>query len=191
MVRYVFYLFALILLAATWVSAQPPRQPPPARAPSREVGNAKVFYIEKLDQTRAEAFSYIQGNVMDIYEKKKEVVGMSLKYWVTGPKATAPDFLFFSLTSYSAHPDKYTKNHTITIFVDGQELLSELGLDQYVNLPFLRSSSESFAIPRISYSNFEKMVSAKSISIQIGETKIDLKKEDMQVVKDLKKTIED
>ena len=191
MLRFPFYLFFVLVATAPALLAQVPPPPPPVRAPSREVGKAKVFYIEKLDQTRAEAFSYIQGTSLDIYERKQEVIDLTLQYAVRGRKASKPDFVSLYLTSYSAHPEKYIKDHKITIFVDGQELLSEIGIDRYVNLEFLRSSSESYAIPRISYSDFEKMANAKRISITIGATKIDLKKGDGRLVKDLEKTIED
>ncbi|MFT3745271.1 MAG: hypothetical protein QM785_13380 [Pyrinomonadaceae bacterium] len=184
-----FFLLATVLFVGPWVKAQPPA-PPPVAAPSKEVGKAKVFYVAKWDQTQAEAFSYIQGNAIDVYDKKKEVIGMTLRYAVKGSKASRPDFFSLTLTSYSAKPDKYTKNHLIKLIVEGREILSEIGIDQYVNLPFLRGSSESYAIPRFSYSYFEEIAGAKNVSIQIGGNVIGLKKDDLQAFKDLKSTFE-
>ena len=189
--KYISLALVSLVLGISSVFAQTPPPPPPIRAPSKEVGKAKVYYLEKLDQTRVQTFSYILGTVQDIYEKKKEVVGMSLEYVVKGRKAIRPAFIYLSLTSYSPHPTKYSENHKITIYVDGKELVSESGLDRYVDLPFLRSSSESYAIPRISYSDFEKMAGSERVSIKIGATKIDLKQDDLQALKDLRSIMED
>lgn len=191
MLKYAILLTALFLLNVAPSFSQSPKQPPPVLAPSKEIGKAKVFYIERTNQTRAQAFSYIQGTVMDIYEKKKEVIAMTLEFVVKGRKVTKPEFLSLSLTSYSARPVKYASNHKITIIVDGIELLSETGVDRYVNTPFLRSSSESYGIARLPYKDFETMAKSKRIAIQIGETKIDLKDEDVQALKDLKTLIDD
>jgi len=127
---------------------------------------------------------------MDIYAKKKEVIEMSLEYAVRGHKAVRPSSVYLSLTSYSAHPDNYASGHKITIYVDGKEILSADGVDRYAGKDFLRSSSESYAIPRIAYSDFEKMSKAKKIAVAIGSTKIELSDDAVKGVSDLMKTIE-
>ncbi len=191
MPKYLILILAAILLSVVPTLSQAPPPPPAPLAPTKEVGKAKSFYRQKTDTTLVELSTYIEGSVMDIYEKKKEVVVLTLQSSIVGRKLSKPDFFSLALTSYSAKPGKYAANPAIKIIVDGDELIAEMGLDRYAATPFLRSSSESYGIQRIRYKDFTRMTKGSRVTIQIGDTKITLSDEDMQALKDLKKLIED
>jgi len=183
-------IFALSSVASCYAQTPPPPvQPPPPMKPARNVGNAKVFYFEKQNQTKASVYLYILGEVADIYQKK-DVLTMEVGYQVAGNKATEPKSIYLFLTSYSGEGLKYKDNHKLTFYLDDKRLLSEDSVVRSSSYAPQKISSESFALPEIKYKDFRKILEAKKVTLQFGQTKIDLKPEVIQGLRDLNKTIE-
>ena len=181
-------IFALSGVVACYAQTPPPAQPPPPMKPARNVGNAKVFYFEKQNQTEANVYLYILGEVADIYQKK-DVLTMIVGYKVAGNKATEPETVFLFLTSYSGEGLKYKENHKLTFYLDDKPLLSEDTVVRFSTYAPQKISSESFAL-EIKYKDFRRILKAKKVTLQFGQTKIDLKPETIAGLRDLNKTIE-
>lgn len=182
-------LFALSSFTFCYAQTPPPAQPPLPMKPARNIGNAKVFYFEKQNQTKASVYFYILGEVADIYQKK-DVLTMEVGYQVGGNKAVEPKSVYLYLTSYSGEGLKYKDNHKLTFYLDDKLFLSEDTVVRSSSYAPQSISSESFALSEIEYKDFLKILEAKKVMLQFGQTKIDLNPETIKALRDLNETIE-
>lgn len=185
-----FLLISLVLLITPHIySQQIPKGPPAPAKPIRTVGEAKVYYFENKNLTVANVYLYIQGVVHDIYEKK-DVLVMQVGYKVAGRKATQPKTIEFSFNSYCPEMPKFKDNHKLTIYLNDKILFSGETTPRYLYYPPDRVSNESYNLLDFSYRDYQKMIKAQKITIQLGNTKIELKPETIQALRDLNQTIE-
>ena len=170
-------------------SQQFPKGPPAPAKPVRTVGEAKVYYFENQNLTIAQVYLYIQGEVLDIY-KKKDVLVMQVGYKVTGQKATAPKFLDFDFISYSADMPKYKGDHKVSMYLNDLLLFSGETTPRYLYYPPGKVSSEMYSSSDFTYTNYQQLIKAQKVTMQIGKTKIDLMPGTIQALRDLNQTIE-
>jgi hypothetical protein len=185
-IRKLIFCLVLVLAAAggTGLYSQAPAPPPPKAAPVRVVGKAEVYSFPKRNMSSASVHVYLLGTPEDIY-KKKDVLTLSARYDVAGPKTVQPEKVTFLLAWYSPTP-KPAAEHTLTLIADGKTLLST---EVSPTHPFGRGSSEYYNVP-IDYGTFQKFANAGKAVLKLGTTSITLTAEMAQALKDLDATIE-
>ncbi len=168
----------------------PPLLPDTRQIPLSEcrmIANGKGSYWEKDNAIGASISLYILGKPIDVVSTpnalirvNKDVLTMSIGYYA--PRKIIPMSVRLNLTSYSSIPSKYKENHKLTIYLDDKPLLSEeaeAGSSIVI--------AEKFSL-EIKWADFLKFTEAKKITIQLGETKIKLKPEDIEALNELNKT---
>jgi len=170
------------------------------------VGKAEIYYTKKKNLTRASSFAYLLGN-----EHEKESLSVFLHYVSTGTKAVQPTEIRISFTFLSGEP-KYKGNHGITLFVDGEKFLFDPlfytvwtpkfvlknsvinYLEHQLTNKFKLYESEKFSLERytivIDDKLFQRLVNAKAVEFQLGDTKVPATPDALRAIHDLDKTIE-
>jgi hypothetical protein len=157
----------------------------------RMIANGKGTYKEKDNAIEAELRLYILGKPTDVVvyganrRVNKDVLIMSVGYVAFGN--IMPTSVTLDLKSFSRTPSKYKENHKLTIYLDDKPFLSKdaamLGSIEF---------DENFSVEKFSlemeYADFLKFTEAKQITIQMGETIIKLKSEDIEALNELNKT---
>ena len=113
---------------------------------------------------------------------------MEMGYSIPGQEGVVLDSVLLRFRSYSPDVPKYRDNHNVTIIVDGKVLLEGEGFDW--DADDRSTASEAYGIAKMSLSDFEMMAKAKSLSIQLGATKVDITGEPLDAIRDLLKTVE-
>lgn len=149
------------------------------------VDKAYSYYDKDSDSAGGGLNLLLLGNRSDILRElyiyvRKDVLIMFVSHYA--PRSIIPTSVGFEITSYSKEPSKYKNNHRLTIYVYDKLLLSE-------NLEVRTSGGivEKFLL-EMKYTDFLKFTEAKKVTIQLGETKIELKPEQVEALNDLNKT---
>ncbi|MDT5062238.1 MAG: hypothetical protein QOH63_2697 [Acidobacteriota bacterium] len=166
--------------------ASPPPPPAPAK-PVRKVGKAEVYYFPKQNETEGKVYFEVIGKFQDMYEGK-DVLQMEVDYKVTGNKATKPESVIIIVSSYSSNGLKYKDNHRISIYVDDVKFRSG-DTREWFSAPG-KISSETYVTPRLSYDDFLKLIGAKKVEMEFGQTRFTLSQENLEALRDLNRTIE-
>jgi hypothetical protein len=173
-------------LAASPTPAEPP---PPARPGGSEkiVGKAKAYYSPKIDETEAT----VDLDLIGQYESasKADNLEMLASFAVPGKKLIRPESMHFVFTSRSRQL-KYQVNHKFTIFLDGAQFAS--AETKVVNSGCKSSGSceEMIRSPELPYDNFLRLLEAKEVEMQLGETRFKLKGEAIEALRDLSRIAE-
>lgn len=187
--KLVFTTFAAFILAISGVDsyAQDCSTDNPPSENCRTFGKAKMYFSEKPALTNAGIRLYLLGKPDDIVPDKNatsriinDILIMQLGY--SAPRHIIPQFIHLELKSFSNKPSKYAENNKLTIFLDDKPLLSE-----DMELQKAAVYVELFHI-YLKYADFLEFTSGKKIKIQFGETKIELKDEEVEALNDLNKT---
>ena len=153
----------------------------------RIIANGKGGYWNKDNTISAGISFYLLGKPGDVVHTpnagiriNKDSLTMKIGYYAPGK--IMPTSVQLDLKSFSTTPSKYKENHKLTIYLDGKPLLSKdaSAISSIV-------IAEIFSL-EIEYADFLKFTEAKQITIQLGETKIKLKSEDIEALNELNKT---
>jgi hypothetical protein len=178
---------AIIGVVSIYAQQCPPALPDTRQIPLSEcrmIANGKGTYREK-DNIAADLRLYILGNSTDVVHGanirvNKDVLIMSVGYFALGK--IIPTSVRLELTSFSTTPSKYKENHKLIIYLDDKPFLSkdtEAGVSIVI--------AEKFSL-EMKYADFLKFTEAKQITIEMGETIIKLKSEDIKALNELNKT---
>ncbi|HKP70627.1 MAG TPA: hypothetical protein VJV05_15175 [Pyrinomonadaceae bacterium] len=154
----------------------------------KRLGKAEILYASKTNQKRVRIYVYILGTSDEVPKGRSEVITMEMGYSVLGQEIRAPETVHLNLVSYSPEVPKYADHHDLTILADGKVLVRNTAVDLYADDSEPTSVSESYGFPKMSFSILEGMARAKGVSIQLGQTKIDLTDEALRAIQDLLKT---
>lgn len=177
----------------TSVPHSPPQNPPPLDE-CQLIANGKGTFWQSKNAMGASIRLYIMGKPTDIYKPSyamepliyRDVLIMRLGYYA--PRKIRPMSVNFELMSYSPTAFKYEANHKITIYLDDNPLLSKDAEATSLMVDIKRSINiEKFTV-EMEFGDFLKFTEAKNITIQLGETKIKLKSEDIEALNELNKT---
>lgn len=151
-------------------------------------GMVSSFYDKKSHYGRSSFSLFLIGTRADtvrdprnsVRRSSKDVLRMSVGYTWSGDHV--PDYFDFSFVSYSENPFKYEDNHKLSIYIDDKSVLSE----NTENRGFYQTV-KNFSI-EIKYSDYIKFLEAKKVAIQLGDTEIILKPDQIELLKELFKT---
>lgn len=179
-----FLLPIIAFSCAALVPAQvlpPPPPPPPPATPSRVVGKAKVYEF-KAKTTAESVFLDRHGN--QIIRATFDVPADR-----AGKKPEGVQFLYQSL-SYQGF--KYTDNHQVVITLNNKKTIRNEAKIIMASCHPVRFTEcyEILATPLLPFSDFKAMVKAKKVKIQFGETVLELTAEEIEGLRDLKRTLD-
>jgi hypothetical protein len=123
-------------------------------------------------------------------DEKKDVLEMEATYEVVGNKATKPETVSFILSSYSSSGRKYKDDHKLTIYLDGAEFRSAETREWFSHDDPGRISSETYVAPRLKYADFLRLLEAKKVEMKFGQTRFTLSQDQVAVLRDLNRTVE-
>jgi hypothetical protein len=181
---------AIMGVASIYTQQCPPQLPDTKQIPLSEcrvIANGKGRYWNKDNAISAGISLYLLGKPGDVVSTanagirvNKDSLTMSIGYYA--PRKIMPISVSLNLRSLSTKPTKYKENHKLTIYLDGKPFLSK-DAEAESSIIF----GEIFSL-RMEYTDFLKFTEAKQITIQLGETKIKLKSEDIEALNELNKT---
>ncbi|HEX8495106.1 MAG TPA: hypothetical protein VF658_19860 [Pyrinomonadaceae bacterium] len=156
---------------------------------SRRVGKAHVVYYPMRNWTEALVYWILKMELYPGSGRVKESLNMTVGYEVAGDKPSEPESVYLKIDAHSATGEKrYRDNHRISIYVDDMLFLSN---DPEV-LPLYRfpENNDSYIIKQIPYKDFRRLLTAKKLTIQLGQTKAELEPRAIEALNDLDRTIE-
>jgi len=159
--------------------------------PDRTVGSAEVYYLKDKNKSRAQVTLHPLSD-HNARTAEHDALRMDLIFESKGLKVITPQYFFIAFSSQSRKGPRY-RNAALTIFtrdikgftrtIYGTRMLSSS------NKP-AGGSVEVFVSSAIPYSRFREILSALDTSITVGGTVFKLKKEDVNAITDLSRTIE-
>ena len=180
----------LIVLGAFSASAQ--EQSAAVAKPDRTVGAAEVYYLKDKNKARAQIILHPLGDPTDT-SGKREILRMDVIFESEGLKVTRPRYFFVAFSSFSPTGPKYQKRRDLTIYTRDLKGFTTTT----VHTRLLSSSRppsggvvEVLVSSPIPYSRFLEILSALDITVVLGETQFQLKKEEAKALIDLNQTIE-
>jgi hypothetical protein len=181
----------LLVLLAFGATAYGQDDPPPAAAPVRRVGKAKVYFFPKRNESSGDLYLNLKGDTAGLYKEGKHIVALYLHYSVPGPKAVEPRSLTLTISEDSWGNSKYLHAHHLTLTADGKQVLDvDLQVDMIMSSHGTGGLYVSMKLNELSYADFHKIAMARSVTMKLGKTKIDFSPEMIQALKDLDNTID-
>jgi len=147
----------------------------------KEIGKAKASYNERTDKT------IVQTSPLQVAGDFRNGISFRAGYASKGKQITKPESI--TLTFYSSAQDRtYADNRALLINIDGKVVLSETAKYENGNTNgavFLISVTQA-----ISYEMFVRLLAANKVQMKLGPTQFELKESDIEVLKDLRKLID-
>lgn len=156
---------------------------------SRRVGKAHVIYYPMRNWTEALVYWFLPLQFYPGSSRLKESLNLTFGYEVAGEKPTEPESIYLKIDAYSATGEKkYRDNHRISIYIDDKLFLSN---DPEV-LPLYQfpENNDSYIIKHIPYKDFRRLLPARKLTIQLGQTRVELEPRASEALNDLDRTIE-
>lgn len=158
-----------------------PLQPIKIATPTRIVGNAKVYYIEIVNQTMVETALQVIGS-------QSNGLTMKLSFHVQGKKVVTPNLISLEFISIS-NEMKYTDDRNLTMWLD------DVGIS-FGELVLTTSQQASadlgvqYMLQSIPYDKFLRLLDAKEVKVRLGPTEFKLKSKHLEALRDLQRSIE-
>ena len=166
--------------------AQNPAPRPEEGVLLKSVGQAKAHYRPRDDQTGIVVITKIAEKFE--LPKYSEVLTLMVYFTLPGKKVAQPKNVYMIFSSISPQL-KYQDNHKLTIYCEGLEYFSpgtRVELLQKNELGFFEGVRSS----GIAYKDFLRLLESREVVIQLGSTKVELKEENLEALRDLKRIIE-
>jgi hypothetical protein len=178
----------LLMGSLPCLAQSPPPPPPPAARPVRVVGKAEVFYFKNSDISRVNVGSTLLGSHETML--REDFFSIAASFSVHGPKVTRPKVVNLELYSYThGSTYRYKNDNQVTIFVNNKALVWGPAHESFLSIDPRGGVTEYYSVS-MSYENFLKMTKASVVSLQMGKTRFDLKRENIDALGDLNRAIE-
>ena len=159
-----------------------PRSGQPVRTINR--GGATISYYENPSAVAVAASFYVIGNQTDF--KWRDFLAISAAFAVSGQTVTEPECVRLHLVSSTrTKGGKYVANHRLTIFTDGNVLLSTdliIGPSQDNGRGGRIEVLELSSIP---FKQFAELARASEVRIQLARTEFKLKKKHLEALRSM------
>jgi hypothetical protein len=119
---------------------------------------------------------------------------MEVIFEVEGRKVIKPNIAKIAFIVHSVAKSIYTKDHNLHIFTEGIEGMagSEWRTQLITRQPLTSGGLEEiFLSPPLEYNRIVTMANARQVIVSLGEASFELKKNQLQALKDLNQTIEE
>lgn len=166
-----------------------PPPPPPASAVNngalKTVGKASAYFAPLANKTEGTVILDLKVEGMPSTSRELSVM---VYFSIPGQGLKKPEAITFNFLSSTSQP-KYKDNHHLTIFLDGEQFST--GETRIIKSECDRGRcEEGIKSPAIPFDKFQLMLNAKTITMQLGLSRFEIKGDDLEALRDLSRLVE-
>jgi hypothetical protein len=151
-------------------------------------GRAKVSYYENPSAVAVAATFYIKGSQRDY--RWKDFLALSAVFVVRGQTISEPDSVqLHFVSSTRTKGGKYVANHQLTILIDGDVLLATDLIIGPSNDNGRGGRIEILELRPIPFKQFTELALAKEVRMKLGNTEFKLKKQHLEALRSMLKSV--